>query len=532
MKSHILIFILLFSFITVSASQHDVGKALDLLNRDIQNEKTFRNAHQSKLDSITRKLNVSINKKTFAQALKSSLELSRSYRLLNADSAMKYSILSQQLSRNNHDEIGETNAKLLLIRAMATAGIFSGAIIDFDSIRPEISNNELRKEYFHTGRLLYSYLRSYMDGENAYYDKYNKLYLQYDDSLLTTLPKGSRFYKFILGERMIHDGKYSSAQKQLSGLLSELGLNDNLYGMTAFQLAVAYRSLGDEDGYVYYLIEAARADVRQCVSEGMAIPMLAEWLNKHGKSSEAFKLINFALKNASSGGARMRTVSIASLVPEIDRDYKSRIERSRNKIVIFFCCSVALLLLSIWLMYYMIKMIRRAKKKEKELHHTARVRGKYIASFIALCSNYAERLDSLCRTVTRKVSSGQSQELLRLVSSGKFADVQDDRFYKTLDKVILDIYPDFIEKLNCLLRTEETISLKTAGVLTPELRIYAFVRMGVEESTRIAQILHLSANTVYAYRNRMRNRAIDRTSFDEDVRKLGFRDGILSEDGW
>lgn len=50
-----------------------------------------------------------------------------------------------------------------------------------------------------------------------------------------------------------------------------------------------------------------------------------------------------------------------------------------------------------------------------------------------------------------------------------------------------------------------------------ELRIYALVKLGITESTRIAQVLNYSVNTVYTYRNRMRNKAIDREHFEQQV---------------
>ena len=78
-----------------------------------------------------------------------------------------------------------------------------------------------------------------------------------------------------------------------------------------------------------------------------------------------------------------------------------------------------------------------------------------------------------------------------------------------------------MEDLNTLLRPEEKIEVKSPNTLTPELRIYAFVKLGIEESTRIAQILHYSTNTVYTYRNKMRNKAINRDTFDADVTQLG-----------
>ena len=111
--------------------------------------------------------------------------------------------------------------------------------------------------------------------------------------------------------------------------------------------------------------------------------------------------------------------------------------------------------------------------------------------------------------------------MLKLIKSGKFTDDQNDDFYKIFDNAFLDLYPDFVDEINKLLRPEEQLVVKNGQGLTPELRIYAFVRLGVEESTRISQILHYSVSTIYAYRNRMRNRAINRDDFDSNVMKIG-----------
>ncbi len=113
--------------------------------------------------------------------------------------------------------------------------------------------------------------------------------------------------------------------------------------------------------------------------------------------------------------------------------------------------------------------------------------------------------------------------MLKTIKSGKIGEGENEDFYKEIDSVVLTLYPDFVEKVNELLEPVERVRLK-GGQLTPELRIYAFVRLGVSESTRIARILNYSVNTVYAYRNRMRNRAIDREHFEENVLKIGIDD--------
>ena len=62
---------------------------------------------------------------------------------------------------------------------------------------------------------------------------------------------------------------------------------------------------------------------------------------------------------------------------------------------------------------------------------------------------------------------------------------------------------------------------ENAGHLTPELRILAFMRLGLDDSGKIARFLNLSVNTVYTYRNRMKNRASDRDNFESLVMEIG-----------
>ena len=129
-------------------------------------------------------------------------------------------------------------------------------------------------------------------------------------------------------------------------------------------------------------------------------------------------------------------------------------------------------------------------------------------------------LDQLAKLVIRKINAKQTDDLLKLVSSGRFTEEDNEEFYQLIDKAILDIFPNFVDNINTLLVPEKRIILKPDESLNPELRIYAFVRLGVDQSAKIAQILHYSVNTVYTYRNRMRNRAVNRDTFDNDIINL------------
>ena len=216
----------------------------------------------------------------------------------------------------------------------------------------------------------------------------------------------------------------------------------------------------------------------------------------------------------------MRTVSIASLVPIIDQAYRKKISDSRDRMLIWFLLATFLLILTGVLLFYLGRQIKLSRESQAKLEGLSSRQESYIGSFVSLCSVYADRLDSLSKLVSVKISAGQTDELLKLVKSGRFGEPREEDFYRKIDEAFLDLYPDFVAYVNSLLRDDEQIEVKRGEGLTPELRIYAFVKLGVVESTRIAQILHYSVSTIYAYRNKMRNKAINRDTFEADVASI------------
>lgn len=90
-------------------------------------------------------------------------------------------------------------------------------------------------------------------------------------------------------------------------------------------------------------------------------------------------------------------------------------------------------------------------------------------------------------------------------------------FYANFDEAFLKIYPTFVEEVNNMLRPEEQIVTPSNDKLTTELRILALLRLGINDSKDIATFLRCSNSTIYNYRTKMRNKAIDRDSFEEKI---------------
>ena len=155
-----------------------------------------------------------------------------------------------------------------------------------------------------------------------------------------------------------------------------------------------------------------------------------------------------------------------------------------------------------------------------ELENTNAKRELMANAFIMLCYQYIERLDSQRKLVIRKIKVNQQNELLSILSSSKRGTEESQSFFSQFDKIFLSLYPSFVNELNSLLIPEAQIELKEDNELTPSLRVAALVRLGVTESPKIAGILSYSLQTIYNYRSTLKNSAINKEHFEENLQKL------------
>ena len=141
--------------------------------------------------------------------------------------------------------------------------------------------------------------------------------------------------------------------------------------------------------------------------------------------------------------------------------------------------------------------------------------------FLSLCLQYMDRMRQFSLSACSKLAAGKTDEVTRMLQGDSLMNEQTEAFFSVFDDAFLNIYPTFVRDVNALLQPDKRIELREGERLNTDLRILAFMRMGLEDSGCIAQIQGYSVNTIYAYRNKLRNRAINRDSFEEDIIKIG-----------
>lgn len=484
----------------------------------IDNAATYQRGRLLSLDSLRQAAQRPADS---AAAWQAACRLSEEYRQMNSDSALKYARQAISLAPGSGRSDADARSRLAMVDALSSAGLFSVALKTLDSLSQTPMGADTRIELWRTGRTCYAYLAQYTVEDPGLHELYRRRSMEYDDSLMKALPAGDSFARFLRGERLVDQGRYAQARIALDSLMADLPEHSRLYAMSAYQLAEVFRNQGNEKMYAANLAKSAMGDIYNCTNEGLSLPALANWLYTHGEIDCAFRFINHAMDISNQGNLRMRMTTTGMLAPVIDEAYRDQIDTSTRFLRICIIIATLLLVACAALSAFLILQVRKVHASQRKLQAVDRVKDSYIANFIGLCSSYASRLDHLTNSVTRKIEAGKTDELLKSLNNGKVPEQDDDKLYETFDRTLLDIFPDFVDSINSLLRPEKKIVVEKPGTLTPELRIHAFVRLGIDESARIAQILRYSTSTVYNYRTKMRNKAIDRDNFDENVRNLG-----------
>ena len=124
--------------------------------------------------------------------------------------------------------------------------------------------------------------------------------------------------------------------------------------------------------------------------------------------------------------------------------------------------------------------------------------------------------------IHKQLKRGDEDEVLRLTRpSGDIINEEIHDLYRNFDMAFLDIFPDFVDRFNDLLLPDKKITLKKGELLNTELRIFAMIRLGINESAQIAELLHYSIRTVYNYRSGINRKTnVKDRKFEEHLMRI------------
>lgn len=485
----------------------DIKRALSELDDSLSHREAFIQRRQAEIDKLIDSLNRHPSVDLY-------LAIGDRYTAFNNDSALYYLAQGKKMAPTRRQEIPFDLRRAMLL---PLTGSFTSAISIFDSIPTEGLSAEELSEYYDGGRQMMSYITSFSAENDARRRIYHDRELDLQKKLIDILPKNSVAQRYNLGEYYYQNGEKGRARALLEHVFENESTGSKYRARAAHHLSRLAQERGDQLAYVYYLSQSALADVSAATREVASLQELGRKLLAQGDVDRSYFYLTEALANAVECGAPMRMVESARSLPTIEKAKTAQMQRRDTVILIVGIILVVVLAVLGAALWRLRLEIKRMKIMQESLRAANRTKEVYISQFLSLCSIYMDKLNQFCKIANSKIAAGKVDDLYRLTKSGKFVEEQSKEFYDVFDNAFLHIYPDFVSRVNALLRPDEQIELKEGEILNTDLRILAFMRLGIDESSRIAQVLNYSINTIYAYRNRTKSHAINRETFEDDV---------------
>lgn len=508
-----LILILFTAFLPLIACANTIPRnaddAISMLDSMLDMRDSHPNIASSSIDSLKRRL--SNPNKAYTTSPE---ELGDLYRRINLDSALTYYRKGLKNSEN-HDRIIMKISSLMPVNGMTREAIEMRASIPADSL----SQSDLLL-YYSTGFDLYQYIVAfYPDGPDK--DRYLAESYNCNDSLIKYLPHDSPLYKYHAAVKSFADKDFTAAIASLNEAVGDIRFNDNLFARATSLMSQCYEANGRQLEKLYYLTLSAASDLAAGTKETTSLQKLGREMYSMGDVNRAYRYLMYALENSLESGSKIRTVESAEALPIIAASFDSKDADSHRLLVIFIIILSAAIVTCLILLIFNYLSRRKMQKLQADLTYSNNTKDRYIQQVLSLCSSYVDQIEDFNRLAARKIKAGQVQDFYEMVESGKILQSKTEKFLSNFDEAFLSIYPGFVEHLNKLFTPDKRITPPNSRSLTPELRILAFMRLGIDDCAKIAKFLGLSVNTVYTYRNKLKNRAADRENFESDIMKIG-----------
>lgn len=463
------------------------------------------------------------------------------------DSAWVYTQKSIDLAVHTNDTACCKKFQIIKARLLIFRGFYIEAkeILDDMSVPP--SDRQLNFLYNCAQCALYFNLKLSCRG-TEYDMRYDKLFHKYMDNTLLYCTQKDALYYYLKGAQLAYsNGDIKDIAACLGKAMSQLKPDSRLYAMSASIMSKVYGIHHQPELQERYLLLAAISDVMAANNESMLLQEVALNLYKHDVR-KAQRYINVSLSDANVFSSKLRRIELYSNMHTILSAYNHALENAGKWYFVLTLSIIVLLVVIAWEAMRIKRNNNLLKQNEKnltaqteqlnatnskqkeandeleklndELEQTNTKREYMAKSYISLCYLYIEKLESQRKMVIRKIKANQQKELLSILSSSKRTAEENQTFFSQFDSIFLSLYPTFIKELNTLLTPEAQVELKENNELTPSLRVAALIRLGITESSMIAGILSYSPQTIYNYRSALKNGAIDKDSFEENLQRL------------
>ena len=533
--------LLIFSFFETMASTNDKEiKALYLtLDSLIDCQDTLISEKKLKIKAIHD--GVKGMKLSTEQELTLNHRLYDEFMAFDFDSAHHYIKKNIEILQTLDDANLKASSLIRMAHILAVSGLFEKANAMLGEVSLSQLSTEKKVEYYNQKAELFLYY-SEMAQHSPYFKEYIDSAQYYRQLILQIAPKESFEYITNLASYTCEKGNVDQAIRIFEDYLPSIQQGDRRYSIITSTLAYFYSRKQHSDLQEKYLLLSAISDLRGTILENNSFRELSAILMERGDYSKAYFYLSQASDDAQLYGSRLRSVQAARLSPLITKAYdeeRAQAQRRTNNLLLIISLIALLLIGSI--IYALSLMRKRHLVNEKikrmnaelslhndeirmmnaQMKEANRIKDEYIGRFLELCSNLIHRGEERLKKMNRLARERNLEELYAELKNNTPINGGIRMFHQNFDTAFLNIYPDFVNEVNNLMTEGSGFDVgEDANKLTTELRVLALIRLGIQDNQKIADILRSSITTIYTYRSKLKSRARNRDTFEDDIRRI------------
>ncbi len=399
-------------------------------------------------------------------------------------------------------------------------------------------SESLKREYLH---VLYDFSHD-LSGNSGMVERLSiPPEAPFRERLLRILPQNSETWRVLLRDKFMAENRLEQADSVSRVLLSSLKPEDRNYAIHAYYLSEIAENLGRHEERLEWLVQSAECDILNAIKDYASLTLVAMHVLPEDVD-HSFRYLQIAQEDAIFYNAKLRPWQISRFLLEVEEAYQARQDQRQQMIRVSIILLAVLVVALFFITWFLVSRSRKLTRLHAELGEANanleaanvtlgqlnrqiskadQVKEEYILDFLETLANQITLFRNEDNRYRSLIKQGKADELLKELSIGSRSEKARDRFYETFDQTFLGMYPTFVEEFNALLVPEARLS-PSKGHLNTELRVFALIRLGVDDSKKIAAMLDYSVSTIYNYKVSVKNSALgDRETFEERVKMIG-----------
>ena len=538
--------ILLSISLCTQAQRINLDSLYNCLDNEITKSEKYINQRDQRIKNIKAKL---ARTSAILQRHRLSWNLFKEYQAYMNDSAIHYLNYCIDIASKNKQSKLLVNDYIALTHQYAATGFYYEALEYLKYIDGNKLIGQQLIDYYACCNHLYGEMGCYSK-DSKLKDRCFRLSYIFRDSLYKKASPNSNIYLWRKVSELTTDNKYREAMKECDKWMRQVKPNTHDYANMAFFRSEIYKGMHNIELCKYWLAVSAICDIRNAVMDQASLWSLASMLSREGNLERSNRYVEYSWNCTQRYNTHLRSWLISPVLGVISDTYKTNLRKANYQLksLIGAVSLLSIFLLASYIYVYHkkrqlsiarneLKTINRkleslnsklSGKNEElsslntKLSETNRLKDEYIGKFLSACSEYIDKIDNYRIKINRKLKANQMSDLMKMTSSDQLKQDEIKELFDNFDSVFLNIFPNFVVDFNLLLQPQHRIIPPSKTQLTTDLRIFALIRLGIEESSRIAEFLRYSPNSIYNYRARIKSKALcNRDDFEHRVKEIG-----------